>query len=318
MKNNLTVSVVLATYNGEEFLAEQIDSILNQSVLPDEIIFVDDCSKDTTLSIIYDFKKIMTIKGIDCKVIQNNKNIGYIENFFNGISIASKDLIFLSDQDDLWKETKIERNIQIFKENIDILALHGNANVIDQNGSVIKFNQQEYKKRIEKIELNEFIKKVNYPGMSLVFRNGNFKKKLMESKKDIVLNTHDWFICLLASLNGGFYISNEVLTLRRFTGRNVALDLDSQGDNSMQSRLEGIHLYSAYYEILQKVIVKNNYSDEIGLIKYIKNINKRKEYLEKASIMEYVLNITNINYYPSKKSYIKDGIVLIKYKFLQK
>lgn len=87
MKNNLTASVVLATYNGEEFLAQQIESILNQTVLPNEIIFVDDCSKDSTRLIIYDFIEIIRVKGIESKIVNHDVNIGYIENFFSGIDL---------------------------------------------------------------------------------------------------------------------------------------------------------------------------------------------------------------------------------------
>lgn len=225
MKNNLTASVVLATYNGEEFLAQQIESILNQTVLPNEIIFVDDCSKDSTRLIIYDFIEIIRVKGIESKIVNHDVNIGYIENFFSGIELASKELIFLSDQDDLWESNKIEKCKDYFEKNLDMLALHTNTNIIDRDNNLIERNFQEYNKVIEKIEVKKFVKKVNYAGMSLVFKNGMFKDRLLEIKKSTSLNTHDWFICLVASINDGFFVSSDVLNLRRYTGENFALKL---------------------------------------------------------------------------------------------
>lgn len=319
MKNNLTVSVVLATYNGEEFLAQQIASILNQTVLPDEMVFVDDGSVDSTISIIYDFIEILDQKGIESKIVQHKKNLGYIDNYFSGIALATKELIFLSDQDDVWEPIKIERNISYFREIPTMIALHGNTNIIDRDNNIIKYNFQEYNKKISQVKVNKFVKKVNYAGMALVFRNGEFKESLFKVKKDIKINTHDWFICLLASLNDGFYVSSEVLTLRRHTGSNVALNI-SEGKNkknNLESRIKGIELYLEYYEILEKVISKNRYNT-INYKRYKDNGENRITYLKEVSLFKYVRNIININYYPSKKAYIKDGFLLFKLKLIRK
>ena len=312
MKNNLTASVVLATYNGEEFLAQQIESILNQTVLPNEIIFVDDCSKDSTRLIIYDFIEIIRVKGIESKIVNHDVNIGYIENFFSGIELASKELIFLSDQDDLWESNKIEKCKDYFEKNLDMLALHTNTNIIDRDNNLIERNFQEYNKVIEKIEVKKFVKKVNYAGMSLVFKNGMFKDRLLEIKKSTSLNTHDWFICLVASINDGFFVSSDVLTLRRYTGENVALKLGNQNTNEFELRKQGISLYLEYYEILKDVIEKNYNRDIIDVSRYKKSGENRLEYIREKSYIKYIKNIININYYPSKKAYLKDGMILLK------
>ena len=76
-KENPLVSVVIATYNGEKFLAEQLDSIFNQSYKNIEVIAVDDASSDST----YNILKQYSLKYKNLKIFVNEKNLGYIKNF---------------------------------------------------------------------------------------------------------------------------------------------------------------------------------------------------------------------------------------------
>lgn len=118
MKNS--ISIALATYNGEKYLAEQLQSFCAQTRLPDELIVCDDCSNDETLKIIYAFKKQAPFS---VKVYVNSNNLGYIQNFSKALSLCTGDIIFLSDQDDVWLPHKIEKMIQYFDLNPDIQLL---------------------------------------------------------------------------------------------------------------------------------------------------------------------------------------------------
>ena len=80
----LKTSVVIATYNGEKFIEEQLDSILNQSYIPDEIIIFDDGSSDNTVNVINDYINKKNIGNI-CKLVKNEINKGYAKNFFDGM-----------------------------------------------------------------------------------------------------------------------------------------------------------------------------------------------------------------------------------------
>ena len=95
-------SVCIATYNGEKFIEEQIRSILLQLDSHDEIVISDDHSTDKTIQI------IKSINDDRIKIIYNKNNKGYTNNFENAISKASGDFIYLSDQDDVWKPTKVK------------------------------------------------------------------------------------------------------------------------------------------------------------------------------------------------------------------
>ena len=109
----MKLSVALCTFNGEIFLKEQLDSILNQSINIDEIIVCDDQSTDNTKQILESYKK----DNPDLfKIYYNEKNLRSNKNFEKAIKLTSGDYIFLSDQDDIWKENKVEETLAVFKK----------------------------------------------------------------------------------------------------------------------------------------------------------------------------------------------------------
>ena len=107
----MKLSVALCTYNGEKYIKEQLESILNQTVAIDEIIICDDRSNDKTTAIIEQFQAEYPDK---ISLHKNHANLGSTKNFEKSISICTGDYIFLSDQDDIWKANKVEKIIQYF------------------------------------------------------------------------------------------------------------------------------------------------------------------------------------------------------------
>jgi len=100
----MKISVCMATYNGERYLKEQLDSILKQLSFTDEIIISDDGSQDRTIEIIESF-------GDSRIKLFHSTQQNLIYNFENALSKASGDIIFLSDQDDIWYENKVEKSM---------------------------------------------------------------------------------------------------------------------------------------------------------------------------------------------------------------
>ena len=125
------ISVCIATYNGERYIKEQLDSILIQLEKDDEIIISDDGSMDETLKIIemYDDKRI--------KVFSNQRTKGYTYNFENALLHASGDYIFLSDQDDVWVDNKVQTILHCLGECGNVLILT-DAFMTDANGMIQK------------------------------------------------------------------------------------------------------------------------------------------------------------------------------------
>lgn len=102
------VSIVLSTYNGESFLAKQLESLLLQSYQNIEIIAVDDCSSDDTMNILHAYAAIHP----HIRVFQNEVNLGFIKNFDKGCGLAKGELIALCDQDDYWHADKIKKMVE--------------------------------------------------------------------------------------------------------------------------------------------------------------------------------------------------------------
>lgn len=101
----MTISIAMATCNGERYLAAQLESFLAQSRLPDELIVSDDSSQDKTTHIVQEFAREAPFH---VHFEANTRRLGVTENFNRALGLASGDLVFLSDQDDVWFEDKIE------------------------------------------------------------------------------------------------------------------------------------------------------------------------------------------------------------------
>ena len=122
-------SVALCTYNGARFISTQLESIFFQTEKVDEIIICDDKSKDYTVKIIKEFERNT---NIPIRLIVNRKNIGCTKNFEKALSLCSGDIIFLSDQDDIWMPNKVERITNYFTKNLDKDVVFTNATLINE------------------------------------------------------------------------------------------------------------------------------------------------------------------------------------------
>ena len=97
-------SVVMATFNGERFVGEQLHSLFRQTVAPAEIIVCDDGSTDATMDIVQSLAKQ---SPAPLRVRRNPARLGFADNFLSGCQSASSDLIAFCDQDDVWLENKL-------------------------------------------------------------------------------------------------------------------------------------------------------------------------------------------------------------------
>src|SRR5437016_6272989 len=114
---NPTVEVLVCTYNGARFVIEQLQSILNQTAVVNKIAIYDDQSSDDTVPLIRRF-----VAGLPSKqpslftITVNTSNLGYARNFIKAISQSTEDILFLSDQDDVWEERKVETLLRLLHE----------------------------------------------------------------------------------------------------------------------------------------------------------------------------------------------------------
>ncbi len=132
MTQNLKISIALCTYNGEKFLREQLESFSAQTRLPDEVVVGDDCSTDRTVEILEEWAKTAPFP---VRFIKREQNVGYAENFSQVILSCTGDVIFPSDQDDVWLPEKLETMARAFDENPDVGVVYCGRTLIDQDGN---------------------------------------------------------------------------------------------------------------------------------------------------------------------------------------
>ena len=118
----MTSAVALTTYNGEKYIIEQLRSILDQDEAADEVIICDDGSTDQTITLI---RKFILANHLErrWKLILNEHNLGYGNNFHKAMNLCNTDFIFLCDQDDVWRKNKISVMKSIMMENSSIKLL---------------------------------------------------------------------------------------------------------------------------------------------------------------------------------------------------
>lgn len=129
----LQISVAMATYNGEKFLKEQIDTILVQLNEDDELVISDDGSSDGTINIIQAYNNDKRIK-----LVQNERGKGFVGNFENAIRSTGNPVVLLSDQDDIWRLDKVALIREEFSNNPRAHLLIHDAVMIDEDGKVIE------------------------------------------------------------------------------------------------------------------------------------------------------------------------------------
>lgn len=212
----MNVSVCMATYNGQQFLREQINSILAQLGENDELIIVDDASTDATCEI------VKTFSNARIRLSQNAKQAGHVQTFCRAIALAKNDIIVLADQDDKWTEARLDKLKALF-ENQNPALIAGNFHFIDEQGQTLAAPLRHLKacdspRTVTNI-LGIFLGKRPYYGCAMAFR-----KEL----RDLILpmpawvESHDLWIAMAGNLSHSLLHCEESLLFKRQHSANVS------------------------------------------------------------------------------------------------
>lgn len=207
----MKTSVAFCTYNGEKYIREQLDSIIEQTVAVNEIVICDDGSTDATLGIIKEYQEKYPNF---IHLYQNEVNLRSVKNFEKAITLCTGDIVFLSDQDDRWMPNKVEKYVDFFAQNPSITTIASNGFCMnDASGVLDLYTIWDVPKFLEEkgIALDTF---------SLISQVGNFVTgAAMAFRKEIVSEVipfpsiknvhHDEWIALLTSFRGQFAFLNE-------------------------------------------------------------------------------------------------------------
>ncbi len=216
------IDILLGTYNGELFISEQIDSILNQSYTDYRLIIRDDSSTDKTKKILLDYQLRFPHKIM---IIDNNENLGVIANFSKLLEISSAPYIMFCDQDDVWLPEKVkltfEKMLEIEKLSSDTpLLIHTDLKVVNLNLNILSDSYWSYQGIDPKYDtLNRLLVQNVITGCTVMIN-----KKLADLALPIPNKTimHDWWLGLVASSFGQiYYIDMPTILYRQHTNNNT-------------------------------------------------------------------------------------------------
>lgn len=234
-----TVAIVLSAFNGEKYVEEQLESLLNQSRKPDCVYISDDCSTDRTVEIIKSF--ISSNKLNNWKLTVNQENKGWKHNFHDLILSAKEDIIFLCDQDDIWYPEKVEEMSAVMEkqENISLLACGYDAKYEDDTRRVTKRITKHMKNtgEVTLVPMNEQFMNVIRPGCSYAVRR-QFCHTI-DRAWDLNL-PHDAMLWRCAVVSGSAYIyDRNLFSWRRYSTSSSTFNKEkSQKKNKYESLLE--------------------------------------------------------------------------------
>lgn len=207
----MNVSVAMATYNGEKYIRQQVDSILSQLDSEDELVISDDHSSDGTLSIIEQYMK----EDPRVKLFMNEES-GVISNFDNALKHTQNDIIFLSDQDDIWKPEKVKTVKSYYEKNPKVQMIMSDITVVDNdlNTTIDSF----YEFRGSRSGVIKNIVKNSYIGCAMSFRK-ELKEQILPIPRNVPM--HDMWIGLVADMNKSALLIPEKLIYYRRHDANV-------------------------------------------------------------------------------------------------
>jgi Glycosyltransferases involved in cell wall biogenesis len=234
------ISVCMATYNGEKYVIEQLNSILSQIGNDDEIVISDDASKDRTLDV------IKSINDSRIKVFVNQGIHGFTHNFENALTHASGDYIFLSDQDDTWKEDKVAVIMEALQRVdfvvSDCITVDSNMNVI-QESRIDSFNM--------KMGFWRHLIKSRFLGCCMAFNRKVLEASLPFPKNDFLVEHDIWLAAVALCYFKTEQIAKPLVCYRRH-GNNVS----SGGFDKGYSLI--VKIKKRVYRLWNLVLIRNH------------------------------------------------------------
>lgn len=289
------VSVVMCTYNGENFLSEQIKTILEQTHQNIELVIVDDCSADQTQAIIKEWMN----KDQRIRFYQNETNIGYNKNFEKAITLARGDYIAISDQDDIWLPQKLERLLTAFDLPGVVLANAPSAKLVEET--------------------------VHFKSSSLLYPfSGNDTRKLflfnqitghcILFKKELVAKIipvpdamfYDWWIGVVATCNGRIHSLQECLVYHRIHQTNSYFN-----KKRIKTDADILHAWKLFATIKE---MKNEYKAFLLRLIYLVDRRRKKKPLFDIAMFFFLLKHSRLIFGHKKRKIPQ--ITYLKYAIL--
>lgn len=212
----MKLSLLMSTYNGEKFILEQLQSILEQSRELDEIVVIDDCSTDDTVSKVNSFIRTHNLTD-KWKIYVNEINLGWRINFFSGIERTSGDICFFCDQDDIWFKDKVRVQSAILENNADIMVI-GSPDKPYRGG---KYSHSDISSEFKKLSLGKRGQNFQMAalGCAMAFRRSFYDRIKLYHIKEWA---HDEFMWRMALIHDALGMMKNRTLLHRLHGDNCS------------------------------------------------------------------------------------------------
>lgn len=270
------VEVLMSTYNGEKYIREQLDSILNQRNIDIYILIRDDGSTDRTLDIIEEYKK----RHKDKIRIFAGENKGVKHSFLELVNLSDEtmDYYAFSDQDDIWLDNKVSRATEVLKKYKSNIPLIYGSNVNVKSAESITTVDDS----VKMYSFGNFLVKNYFPGCTLVF-NHCLRSVIKEKKfwKMEAFPLHDHWLCLICTGCGGLVVKDSQAHIyyrqhdANVVGNNRSL-LTKVIENGVFSNEQrrykiAVQVYDVYYDMLN-----SEAKQQINtILRYKENIRNR-------------------------------------------
>ncbi len=194
------ISIALCTYNGENYLVEQLDSLVNQDYPNLELIIVDDRSSDNTLKMLTSYSANFPF----VRIYQNESNLGYVKNFEKAISLCRGEYIALADQDDLWNLNKISK---LYKNINDHILIYHDSAFVNEHGESMDKKMSDIINLYKGHDFRPFLFGNCISGHAMLFKK-TLIRYIMPFNKSYF---HDHWIAFAATNHGSIGLIEECL-----------------------------------------------------------------------------------------------------------
>lgn len=298
------VDILLAVYNGEKYLEEQLNSIENQTYKNWRLIIRDDCSKDKSMSIAEEFSR--KFKPGKVIVYKNEISSGSAKNnFLRLLKDSDAEYVMFSDQDDVWLKDKISLTLRAMKKAEKALGrpcpvlVHSDLYVTDENLNIISTSFFKYQKIPKEMDLKRLMLQNSVTGCTVMV-NKTLKEYLtkVDSPEKIVM--HDYFAALIAGVFGKIVFINRPLIKYRQHGDNSVGAADASsfsylkarfiaGKEQFRQRMEATMVQAGYFVDIYRGQIKNNSRNKM-LIKLLIKYNHLLKVDKKTKVKFYIRN----------------------------
>ena len=305
----MRISIAMTTYNGADYLLEQLESLRTQSLMADEVIIVDDCSTDNTVDLLNMY--IQKYHLDNWVLIKNSSNIGWRKNFRKALQKTTGDVVFLCDQDDIWNKDKISLMVKEFHKSPSIELLASNYEILD-------FGRND-KIKIRDVELdNGAIVPFSLKNKSIsVMRPGctfAVKRELIVllEKYDIDRFGHDNILWNLAMIRGTLYL--YLKRLIHFRRHETSASAPNQ---SLNRERRVVEVDTSHQIAVFLLDVARRECLDIKIISQLEKmamvLERRRDILKDGTLMQIVyFQLKYHTYYPTFRNLLSDISVFLK------